>query len=109
MINQMQTPKKIAHTHSHAAFRGIPANTENFDTIRDKKMYASARSYRRSHTGIGEIENPENLIISKNCESLEKDKDPGKTLTQLRGKNLSRPIIGHININFLESQFEALK
>ena len=27
----------------------------------------------------------------------------------MRRKNLNRPIIGHININFLESKFEALK
>ena len=37
------------------------------------------------------------------------DGDPSKTLDQSRSKNLSRPIIGHININFLESKFEALK
>ena len=35
------------------------------------------------------------------------DEDPSKILSELRGKNLNRPIIGHININFLESKFEA--
>ena len=35
--------------------------------------------------------------------------DPSKILSELRGKNLNRPIIGHININLLESKFEALE
>ena len=35
------------------------------------------------------------------------DEDPCKS--QLRGKNLCRPIIGHININFLERKFQSLK
>ena len=37
------------------------------------------------------------------------DEDPSKILSELRGKNLTRPIIGHININLLESKFEALE
>ena len=31
--------------------------------LKPKKMCAGARAHRRSHTGIGEIENPENQII----------------------------------------------
>ena len=35
--------------------------------------------------------------------------DPSVILSDIRRKNLNRPIIGHININFLESKFDALK
>ena len=61
---------------------------ERVDTFRDKKMCAPARAYRRPHAGIGEIENPENHTTSKYCESLEKDNEPGKILSQLGGKKL---------------------
>ena len=37
------------------------------------------------------------------------DNNPSKVLSEIRRKNLNRPIVGHININFLEVKFDALK
>ena len=39
----------------------------------------------------------------------EDSEDPSILLNGLRAKNIDRPIIGHININFLEKKFEPLK
>ena len=47
--------------------------------------------------------------VSNNNEELDLNNDPFKILSDIRRKNLNRPIIGHININFLEGKFEALK
>ena len=107
MNDQFDANTKNFSTHSHTAFRARvqhPVNTENFDNIRDR--YVPARD---SRTDICEIENPENESTSENRGNLEMDEDPSKILCEIRGKNLSRPIIGHININFLESKFEALR
>ena len=46
-------------------------------------------------------ENPEN------CERLELCEDPSVILSDIRKKNLNRPIIGHINIICLERKFET--
>ena len=35
--------------------------------------------------------------------------NPGSTLRDLKAKNVDRPVIAHLNINFLESKFEPLK
>ena len=45
----------------------------------------------------------------KNCERLDLCEDSSIILSDIRRKNLNRPIIGHINIHFLESKFEALE
>ena len=37
------------------------------------------------------------------------DNNPSKVLSKIRKKNLNRPIVGHINFNFLEVKFDALK
>ena len=55
---------------------------------------------------MGNSQFRENLA---NCERLDLCEDPSIILSDIRRKNLNRPIIGHININFLESKFEALK
>ena len=47
-----------------------------------------------------------NSPIQENPENCE---DPSIILSDIRRKNLNRPIIGHININVLESKFDALK
>ena len=86
-----------------------PANSGNFDNIGKANMIAPARVQRRPRTGIRVIENLENPISSERCKICEMDEDPSKILSQCRSKNLSRHIIRHININFLESKFEALK
>ena len=85
-----------------------PANSGSFNNIGNANTIAPARVQRRARTVIRVIENPENPISSDHCKICEMDEDPSKTLGQFRSKNLSRPIIGHININFLESKFEAL-
>ena len=86
-----------------------PANSGNFGNIGNANTIVPARVQRRARTVIRVIENPENPISSEHCKICEMDEDPSKTLGQFRSKNLRRPIIGHININFLESKFEALK
>ena len=60
------------------------------------------------HTPIslGEVKLDENFT---NYENLNQGKDPRKILNLIKSKNIYRPIIGHININFLEGKFEALK
>ena len=35
--------------------------------------------------------------------------NPSKVLREIRRKNINRVVIGHININFLEGKFDALK
>ena len=35
--------------------------------------------------------------------------DPTSTLNMLKSKNVDRPVIAHLNINFLEPKFEGLK
>ena len=35
--------------------------------------------------------------------------DPGSTLRKLKSKNVDRPVIAHLNINFLGPKFEGLK
>ena len=86
-----------------------PINSVNFDNIANANTIAPARLLRWPHAGIRVIENPENPTSSEHCKICEMDEDPSKILSQLRSKTLSRPIIGHININFLEGKFEALK
>ena len=86
-----------------------PANSENFDNIGNANTIASSRVQRWPRTGIRVVENPENPIRSEHCKICEMDEDPSKILSQFRSKNLSRPIIGRININLLESKFEAFE
>ena len=49
---------------------------------------------------MGNSQFRENL---ENCERLDLCEEPSIILSDIRRKNLNRPIIGHININFLES------
>ena len=44
-----------------------------------------------------------------NMKNVDLNDNPAEILTNLRRKNLYRPVIGHININFLYSKYEALK
>ena len=44
-----------------------------------------------------------------NAENINLNVDHLKILTNIRMKNLNRPMIGHINIHFLYSKYEALK
>ena len=83
-----------------------PANSGNFDNIGNANTIAPAGVQRRARTVIRVIENPENPISSEHCKICEMDEDPSKTLGQFRSNILSRPIIGHININFLESKLK---
>ena len=39
----------------------------------------------------------------------ESDKDPGLILSELRSNNIGQIIIAHLNINFLQNKYEALK
>ena len=77
-----------------------PANSGNFDNIGNANTIAPTRVQRRARTVIRVNENPENPISSEHCKICEMDENPSKTLGQFRSKNLSRPIIGHINIIF---------
>ena len=45
----------------------------------------------------------------ENIESVDLNDNPSEILINIRRKNLNRPIIGQININFLYSKYEALK
>ena len=96
-----------AHLHVASCMR-----TEHFDTIKDINMDSPACMQGcmqgQRCTGTCEIENRGNPTSPEHCEIGEIDEDPSKILSLLRNKNLSRPIIGHININFLNSKFEAL-
>ena len=55
---------------------------------------------------VGNSQFWENL---ENCERLDLCEDPSIIISEIRRKNLNSPIIGHININFLQTRFEALK
>ena len=39
--------------------------------------------------------------------SIDENEDPRKLLEKLKGKNRDRPIVAHININFLNQKFES--
>ena len=49
----------------------------------------------------------ENEIVSSR--EIDLNEDPITILTKIRNKNSNRPIIGHININYLYNKFQALK
>ena len=49
----------------------------------------------------------ENKIVSSR--KIDLNEDPITILTKIRNKNPNRPIIGHININYIYNKFEALK
>ena len=51
----------------------------------------------------------ENSQTYNNEENVDLNDNPQKILTNLRRKNLYRPVIGHININFLYGKYEALR
>ena len=55
------------------------------------------------------IENPHIEDTIGSHEDIDLNEDPSTILAKLRAKNPNRPIIGHININFLGSKFESLK
>ena len=62
-----------------------------------------------SHENSLEMGNSEIQENPENCERLDLCEDLSIILSDIRRKSLNRPIIGHININLLESKFEALK
>ena len=51
---------------------------------------------------------PENVDL-ESSDTIDLNEDPHVILGKLRATNANRPIIAHININFLESKFESLK
>ena len=70
----------------------------------------------KPHVSITEVINEENATgnvyptVTDNFEVNEiNEDDPGSTLRKLKSKNVDRPVIGHLNINFLEPKFEGLK
>ena len=76
------------------------ANNENFiSDIENSEILGNSLEMGNSQIQ----ENPEN------CERLELCEDPSVILSDIRKQNLNRHIVGHININFLERKFEALK
>ena len=91
---------------------GLPSNSNylnhqtEFSGRLDINLERNNDTNPRTPISLGEVNLDENFT---NYENLNQNKDPRKILNQIKSKNIYRPIIGHININFLEGKFEALK
>ena len=86
-----QHARIIFETNNFASTGNSLSAIENSEILEDSLLIGNSQIQ----------ENHENSEIL--CE------DPRIILRDIKKKNLNRPIIGHININFLESKFEALK
>ena len=86
-----------------------PANSGNIDNIGNANTIAPVRAQRRPRTVFVLLKIPKIRLVPNIVKFVKWMKIQVKFLSQFRSKNLSRPIIGHININFLESKFEALE
>ena len=62
--------------------------------------------FTESFPNLGSMESS---ITSNKYDDVDLSDNPSKVLGEIRRKNLNRPVIGHININFLERKFDALK
>ena len=73
----------------------------------DIRLNIQARGHQVEFTmSQEESEEPYN---SSNSDTKVDEDDPMSALRALKAKNVDRPIIAHLNINFLESKFEPLK
>ena len=87
------------------------ALTDSLDIINSENNENSIFEIENSESHENSLEtgNSENQENTETCERLDLCEDPSIILTDIRRTNLNRPIVGHININFLEGKFEALK
>ena len=51
----------------------------------------------------------ESSNTSNKHDEFDLNDNPSRVLSEIRRKSFNRPVIGHININFLEGKFDALK
>ena len=87
------------HARTNIFDTGNSANENSISDIENSDILDNSLEVGNSQIQ----ENPEN------CEGLELCEDPSVILSHIRKENLNRHIIGHINIIFLESKFEAIK
>ena len=91
---------------------GLPSNSNYLNHQTEMAGRLDINLQRNNDTiphtpiSLGEVNLDENFT---NYENLNQGKDPRIILNQMKSKNIYRPIIGHININFLDGKFEALK
>ena len=91
--------------------------SQNSNTSACLDQHARTNNFETENSIFDNEESPElvnsqtlnNTEILRDCEKSDLCEDPRVILSDIRRKNLNRPIIGHININFLESKFDALK